>query len=269
MSEEEFNKDEFIESFTNGGWRETLDETLATDPNLEKFNGKPVGEIVKSYINLQKGYGDRVPKPKSSFSKKEWDEWNREYNTGYPKDIEEYEFGNIEDADERVPYSEEEEKLFKEIAHNNGLTVSQAQQVWQSMLKHNHDNYIASLDKVNSMHEEDKAKLKKEWGAAYEQKVETARAVLQKYGDEELLNSLKGTHINSSVLKLLANVGENFKEDKLETNSKPSNALTPVEAISKAKALQMKAVKAMHEGDRISAERFTSEATKYFEMAEA
>lgn len=265
----EFNKEEFIESFTNGGWRSTLDESIASDPTLEKFNGKPVGEIVKSYINLQKGYGDRVPRPREGFTKAEWDEWNKSYNPGFPETTEGYNFGNLQNANEKFPYDPEQEKLFKDIAHKSGLTVSQAKHVWEGMLKHNHDNYVASYEKLNQIQDEDKASLKKEWGAAYEKKLETARTVLQKYADEDFVKSLTSTHMNSKFIKMLANIGENFKEDTLETNSKPSSALTPVEAISKAKSLQMKAAKAYREGDRISAEKYTSEATKFFEMAEA
>ncbi|GAG17993.1 unnamed protein product, partial [marine sediment metagenome] len=92
MSEEvdKFTAEEWNTKFNEGAWTETLPEELLSEPTLSKFSKGGFDQLAKSYVELQKGYGDRVPKPKSTFKPSEWNEWNKEHNEGYPESADGY-----------------------------------------------------------------------------------------------------------------------------------------------------------------------------------
>lgn len=228
---DKFTLDEWVGKFNEGQWREVLPEDIATDPSMSKFNGKPFSEIPKAYINLQKSYGDRVPRPRADWTKGQYDEWNKEHNPGYPKSPAEYEIFK-EEGD--YPYDEESEQFFRDIAYKNGLTMSQAKHMWKESHRREYEKWQTATQAQQRLREEDKTKLKKEWGAAYDEKFEIAKNVLQNFASDELKESLKQTGLSSEVWKFLANIGGNFSEDKLP-KARPQTTLTPREATSKAK----------------------------------
>ena len=264
-----FTEDQVKEIFNTGKWREYMPDDIASSPQLSKFNNRPFYEVPKSYINLEKGYGDRIPRPKQDFKKAEWDEWNKNYNPGYPEDPTKYGLGKPEGIDdERYPYNQEEQQFFEKVAHENGLSVSQAKQLWDGMHKRNYEVYKAQTKSFEQLKQTDKAKLVEEWGSAYDDKLAAARRWLNEYADKDFLESMKGQYISAGVWKMLSKAGENLSEGTLEKKSSSSAALTPKEALSKAKELMQQAHTTNRKGDKIGAAKLTSEATKYFEMAE-
>jgi hypothetical protein len=163
-TETKYSSKEWTDKFNSGGWIETLPADLAKEASLGKFVGKPPSEVAKSYVQLQKAFGDRVPKPKSEFSKAEWDEWNKNYNPGYPDTQEKYELPMPEDKKFTDQINPENIKKFKQLAYDNGLTVEQAKRLWGNLINEEHNQYKNILENSNKKINEDKAALKKEWG---------------------------------------------------------------------------------------------------------
>lgn len=264
---EALTSQQWTEKFNSGGWIEGLPEDISGSPSLSKFIGKPHSEIVKSYINLEKGYGDRIPRPKETFTKKDWDEYNRNYTPGYPNSPEEYKLDLPENTPETYKVSDEEKSQFAKWAHDNGMSQAQTKHMWNNL----HSNRIQEHAQTTTQYQEyvqnDHTSLKKEWGAAFAERMNIANAVATKYAPPELMEQLKSQYVSSAVKKMLYNIGKNFKEGTIETGGKPSGVPDPAEAKIKANEAQQKAVEASRKGDRKAVERYTSEAEKYFKMA--
>ena len=266
---ERFTQEEFTSRFNEGAWFEMLPEDLAKEASLAKFVKGPHDNLAKSYVNLEKSFGDRVPKPKDTFTKAEWDEWNREHNPGFPESPDGYGLGRPEDAPEDYPYNADAEKKFGELAHSLGITTSQAKHMWSASHKEAIEAYEAQKANFDQMRKSEIASLKKDWGAAAPQKLAKARAAIQQFADKDLLETMKEDQLPANIWKFLAKVGESISEGNIEPSSQSTpSRYTPKEATSKAYELQQKAAKAAADGDRIAAKRLTEEASKYFEEAE-
>jgi hypothetical protein len=229
---EKFTSEEWSTKFNEGGWREGLPEEMATAASMEKFNGKGFDEVVKSYQSLEKGYHDRIPRPKEDFTPKDWSEWNKSFNQGYPDTAEDYEFGRPEGTSEDVPYNVDDEKFYKELAHESGLTESQASRVWNKMHNKQLDVYTKQMEEFSSMKKADKAALNKEWGAAAEEKMALARSVLTQYAPKELVEKMAKQYMGKDVWIMLADIGSNFQSGKIEKLDNKQTTLTPKESQS-------------------------------------
>jgi hypothetical protein len=262
-----YTSDEWTAQFNKGGWMQTLPEDLTKEASLGKFVGKPPAEVVKSYVQLQKAFGDRVPKPKSEFTKAEWDDWNKNYNPGYPQSPEQYELPMPQDEKFVKQVDPEALKRFKERAYKHGLTVEQAKRLWTEGISEEYNVYKGNLERANTKIKEDQTALKKEWGARYDDNIRLARTVINKFASPELVEQLKGSYISSHVWKMLAEVGKNFKEGTIETGGKPSGALTPKEATIKAHEIIEKEKDAYFNKLHPKHQAVVKEVNKYFRMA--
>ena len=156
---------------------ESLPEDLRQDPNMLKFNN--YGDMAKSYIGLSKLMGAdkndilRVPKPEAD--EKEWNEYYQKL--GRPEAPDKYALPKIEG----VEFNEDVLKQFRELAYKNGMTAKQFESVmgWyapmaQSILQQQKESMVNAEKNV-------KEELKKEWGAAYEQKVNKIDDIINLY----------------------------------------------------------------------------------------
>jgi len=233
---------EWKERFNQGGWTSVLPDELLKDPSIGKFSKGGVDQVVKSYLELQKGYGDKVPKPKATYKKDEWDNWNKSYNEGYPESPDNYDL-TVPDMPEEHPFDlENDEKMYRELAYKYGLTTSQAQGLWKEVKGRQLEAYKTQLTSLENMKKTDKEKLSKEWGSATDEKLKLARSVLTKFGTENVLNMAKDTHVGADVWIMLANIGEEFKEGTLEVESSSTSVRTPTD--TKMKIAELTASKA-------------------------
>ena len=77
---------------------------------------------------------------------------------------------------------------------------------------------------------EAETQLKKDFGAAYDQRVELAKTTIRSFADEDAIEALEeGLGNDPRMVKLFAKIGEAISEDKLK-GSKP--IYTPTEAQS-------------------------------------
>lgn len=239
--EETFTQEQWSEKTNSGEWFNGLSEDVAKDPTMAKFVGKSPGDMAQSYIHLQKGYGDRVPAPRTTFTKEEWGQWNKEHNEGYPEDKAGYQINAPEGAPENFPYKEEHVEAFRNAAHEAGLTQSQAKHLWDRSVENNLGDYNEQVSNYDEMKKNDVASLKKEWGAAAPEKMKLARQVIQQFFEPDFVKEMGNQYVSAGVWRALAKIGSAFSEGKLEEFSTGSpSGFTPKEALSKANAFMEK-----------------------------
>lgn len=227
---DKYTLDEWVGKFNDGNWREMMsNKELASDPTLAKYHTWE--EQVKGHINLQKSAGNRVPRFNPEGTPEEQSEWYKNHMPGMVESSDKYELFRAEGD---YPYDEDSEKFFRDLAFKNNLTAAQAKSMWKEAHMREFEKWQTANEAANQMREQDRAKLRKEWGAAFEEKIELARSVLKNFASDELRENLKKSGLNSEVWKFLANVGSNFSEDKLP-KARPQTTLTPMEAVAKAK----------------------------------
>ena len=215
-------------------WKDGLPDDLKTEKALESIQDIP--GLAKSYIHAQKMIGsDKIPVPNKYATD---EDWQAVYNKlGRPETPDAYEF-NLKDNSN---IDENALKGFKDIAHKNGLLPKQAEAI-MNFYNDMTQNYIQDL---NSKSEQGRMNaeqsLKKEWGAAFDNKVKQANVVANKYLNENFahLTLSDGTKIGDhpEFIKAFANIANDLGEDKLVSAQGPQY-MTPAELDKQIAQLQ-------------------------------
>lgn len=126
-------------------------------------------------------------------------------------------------------------QTFSELAHKEGLSKKQAKEAWkhfESTLKEGQDE-LSNYNK--GRWEKEWTELKKEWGAAYPDKIKKLDKLVSKYGDSTFREYLKETNLGkeTKLVKFLSKIADSVAEDKIEASS-TMMSFTPKEAMSKA-----------------------------------
>lgn len=205
-------------------WREALPEDIRGNENLAKFES--LEGLAKSYINAQQMIGrDKIPMPKSD------EEWQDVYNRlGRPESAEGYEFEDVE-VPEDFPIDDEALKQFKEVAHQNGLTAKQANELQKWYFQQNVGNFENMVTAVQQEMDEAQANLRKEWGNAYDQKLATAMRAVREFGGDDLVRTLEesGLGNNVALVKTFAEIGSKISGDVSIEGDGVDGARTPAQ----------------------------------------
>jgi hypothetical protein len=196
----ESNNDNTNDTGAQGAWYGDVSAESISDIEANNWNG--VEDVIKGYKDL-KNQGSDFKIPDGSNS----DEMNSFYNKlGRPDTIDGYDFDMVEvDHDSSF-------KGFKEAAHRNGLTSTQAEGMYKDFDNFVKTEYEQADIKVKEENEKTIAELKQEWGKDYEGKMEGARKAFADMGLDD--------NIAEDVGKLLG-VGNTVKLfDALANGSK-------------------------------------------------
>lgn len=215
-------------------WKDSLPDDLKAEKALESIQDIP--GLAKSYIHAQKMIGsDKIPVPNKYATD---EDWQAVYNKlGRPESPDAYEFK----FDDNSSIDENALKGFKEAAHKHGLLPKQAEGI-MNFYNEMTQNYIQDL---NSKSEQGRMNaeqyLKKEWGAAYDNKLQQAGAVANKYLDNEFTNLTlsDGTKLGDhpEFIKAFANIANELGEDNLVQANGPQY-MTPQELDKQIRELQ-------------------------------
>lgn len=215
-------------------WKDSLPDDLKAEKALESIQDIP--GLAKSYIHAQKMIGsDKIPVPNKYATD---EDWQAVYNKlGRPESPDAYEFK----FDDNSGIDENALKGFKEAAHKHGLLPKQAEGI-MNFYNEMTQNYIQDL---NSKSEQGRMNaeqyLKKEWGAAYDNKLQQAGAVANKYLDNEFTNLTlsDGTKLGDhpEFIKAFANIANELGEDNLVQANGPQY-MTPQELDKQIRELQ-------------------------------
>lgn len=215
-------------------WKDSLPDDLKAEKALESIQDIP--GLAKSYIHAQKMIGsDKIPVPNKYATD---EDWQAVYNKlGRPESPDAYEFK----FDDNSSIDENALQGFKEAAHKHGLLPKQAEGI-MNFYNEMTQNYIQDL---NSKSEQGRMSaeqtLKKEWGAAYDNKLQQAGAVANKYLDNEFTNLTlsDGTKLGDhpEFIKAFANIASELGEDNLVQANGPQY-MTPQELDKQIRELQ-------------------------------
>jgi hypothetical protein len=155
---------------------------------------------------------------------------------GRPKDATEYKLP--------IPEGDNGEfaKKMAPILHKHGLTSRQAEGLandWNGVMI---ETAKTMAEEQNIQETADLESLKKEWGGAYDQRVELGRRAVRQFApDQETLGALEKSLGTAKLIKLFAKIGEGLGEAKpagFDTESSGTFGLTPAAAKAKLTELE-------------------------------
>ena len=210
-------------------WRSVLDEDIRDHKSLNTI--KSVAQLGKSYINAQSMIGaDKMAIPGKYATEDDWREVDQKL--GMPETPDAYELvNNIPDG---VEASDDMLGWFRQTAHDVGLRPGQAQKLLDAYNDMSGSQEQTDTGNVDQLRADAELELKREYGAAYEDRMGNGQAVLHQFGNADLANvqladgRVLGDH--PEMVKLMVNVGqfmsEKISEDSLE-GVKTSMQMTP------------------------------------------
>ena len=210
-------------------WRSGLPEDIRNDPSLADI--KDVGAMAKSYINGQKLIGkNRISLPGEGATDEEWSAFHSQL--GRPEKSSLYDFGERPALPDGLEYDEGFETAYKDLAFKAGLTSQQAKTIF--------DGYHEYIQSKSTLEGENTAaqsaawveSLKKEFGKAYNERVELASRAVDTYGDGDLKEWLdnSGMGNNPMMVKLFAKIGEGIAEGRSDSVQDRGFIMTPDQA---------------------------------------
>lgn len=216
-------------------WMEVagLPEDLRSNQTLKTT--KNLSGLASQLVNSQKMIGktaDMTLLPNEKSTQSEWDEFYSKI--GRPDTPDEYEITHAEELGE---IDTETEGAFKNLAHSLGLNQTQVQKLIEL-----DDSRMVGMQqameeaKVQQMQEAEDA-LKKQWGAAYDERLHLAnRMIEENVSDQNKDAVLDAIGNNPHVADFLANIAKKFVEHKVI--SAEVDQPTPVEALAAIEELR-------------------------------
>ena len=221
-------------------WRSQIPEEIRDHKSLAHFTD--VGAMAKSLVNAQSMIGaDKVAIPGKHATDEDWGEvWRK---LGRPDTPDGYELVN--EMPEGIEQNDDMLNWFRNTAHEIGMTPTQAQKMLGRYNQFLGTQMGADEGQIEQLRETTEIELKKEYGAAFADRVSNGNAVMQEFGGEGLTElqladgRLLGDH--PDIIKLMVNVGEfiNSKigEDVL-AGTKSSGGLAPDDARAKLEEIR-------------------------------
>ena len=248
-------------------WRSQIPEEIRDHKSLAHFTD--VGAMAKSLVNAQSMIGaDKVAIPGKHATDEDWGEvWRK---LGRPDTPDGYELVN--EMPEGIEQNDDMLNWFRATAHEIGMTPTQAQKMLGKYNQFLGIQIGADEGMVEQLRETTEIELKKEYGAAFADRVSNGNAVMQEFGAEGLTElqladgRLLGDH--PEIIKMMVNVGEfiNSKigEDVL-AGTKSSGGLAPDDA--RAKLAEIRAPNSPYWDQRHPEHQFyVQEGLRYQEM---
>lgn len=213
---------------TEPSFIDSLPEDIRGESSLQNFTD--AGQLAKSYIHAQRMVGaDKMPVPTKNFTDDDWKETFTKL--GVPASPDKYDVNyNLQEGANDQPV-----KDFISHAHTLGLLPKQLQGVldyYGNLEQTSLDNAQKDqeLNRVNN-----ETALRKEFGLAYDKKLNQANDVFKNFFAEELaeVKLQDGTSIGNhpGFIKALATMSEKFSEDTISAGQESAGGLlTPQEA---------------------------------------
>ena len=210
-------------------WRESLPEDLRDDPSLKSI--KDISGLAKSFVHSQKMIGmDKIPVPTEHATQEDWD-------VVYSK------LGRPENPDAYEIEGEATEMItdFKPLAHRLGLNQNQVKELVEFYNTKQSDALQTAQVDGEQHRAEIESTLRKEYGRAYDNKINAAMRLAKNVFTTEQLDNIKladGTTLGNNIdlIKGFVQLADRIGEDKPISNPQ-ENLLTPQEAREKMEKL--------------------------------
>jgi hypothetical protein len=240
-------------------WRESLPEDIRAEPSLGTVRDLP--GLVKQYVSAQKMIGrDKVVLPGEHATEAEVRAFYQ--RLGVPEDPKGYKF-DAPQLPEGVALNEKLDGWFREAAHKHGLTPKQASALYAEFNGLQAGEFGERQQAEQATIAEAEAALKKEWGKAFDSKLELAKRAVTTFGAQEAIDKL-GLGNHPDFVRMMARVGEAISEDKLV---KAGSAMTPVDAQSQINAIMGDPKHPYHQPGHPQHGEFVEKVSKLFQFA--
>lgn len=213
-------------------WKSQLGPDLANSPTLQKFEDSKEGlsKAFESHHNLEKLLGhEKVPIPKGP---EDVEGRARLFKAlGVPEKPEGYAL-----PDATIPESLKgltfDKQRFSEIIHKHNLTPEQAKGVWAEYNQINQELYNNALREQQANLTKVINETRAEWGDTYEANIELGQMVINKFSKDQETNDWATANFAKDPrgIKMLAEIGKHFAENKVGDFTSKRFSLTPAEA---------------------------------------
>lgn len=212
-------------------WRSQIPEDYRDHKSLSTIND--VGALAKSFINAQQMIGaEKLPIPGKFATDEDWQQVDA--RLGRPESPDGYELQN--NLSEGVEESPEMLDWFRQTAHDVGLRPQQAQKLLDAYNEHTGNMLNFDQQTLQEKQDQVRLELQRELGPAFDDKIDTAIAVMKNFGPENHLDIVDmqmadGSYLgdNPGFVKMMMGIGDfissKIGEDTLE-GVKTSNAMT-------------------------------------------
>jgi len=200
---------------TEFNFRDHIDETIRDDPSLSTY--KDINGMAKSLINAQKMVGaDKIAIPSKYTTPEEMDSFYSKI--GRPDASDGYELSATE------AIGEEGVTFFKQLAHKNGLTQNQAENIlteYGGYLDTMGEKTEEQIEHIRTGLEKD---LQQQWGDQYDKNIGFSNEVVSFFGnDDDAITEMKladGTRVgdNPMLIEMFSNIGQ-FIAEKIGEDS--------------------------------------------------
>lgn len=203
----------------------SLPEQYRTDPSFGNFNSWE--DVAKSYSNASKMVGmDKnqiVALPKEPTPEAMAPIWDK---LGRPTEVKGYE---IEQFKETLP--PEMLGKYAEIAHKNGISKAGFNSIIAEFVNESKAAHQSAAQQEEQQVSEWQNEVKKEYGAAYDQKIAFAQKAVENFGLTEIVKSNPAFFEHPALIKALVTIGEKTSEGLVLGNGDVSHGkLAPNEA---------------------------------------
>lgn len=242
---------------TGHDWMSSIQDAVIRD-NLNKNGVKDVASLAKQFVDQQAYLGNAIRIPSEHASEEDKKKFYEKVmkhapnliprpdssdqtameafyaSLGRPESPEKYEDPEIADAPEGFAMAPERAKFFKDIAHRNGLTNTQYKKMLGDVLEADKQAYIAQMTSVKESHDA----LQREWGVAYQERVDATVTMLEQTGaPEDVMNAVKAGMVGGNTIKWLHGLYSRIgAPEGINNANQPGNTgngrLTPSEAQS-------------------------------------
>jgi len=217
---------------------ETLPEDLRENQNFRDINSTQ--DLARSFVHAQGMVGkDKVAIPGENATPEERSSF---YSAlGRPENSSGYGLDKPEDWPEQMPYDSDVMSEFGDKSHELGLSSSQVKGLAEWYLKGQVTEFGRLGESVDKAKEEVDKLLTDKFGAAKQERIESAKLVLREYGNEDTVAYLEETGLGNhpGLVEMLSNIGVAIQADKILVGEGKSNfAMTPEEAKQEIATLQ-------------------------------
>jgi len=206
---------------------DTLPEDVRSEPSLKNF--QDAGQLAKSYVHAQRMVGaDKISVPTKHATD---EDWNQVFSKlGVPDSPDKYEVKyELQEGANDTPV-----KNFIAEAHKLNLLPHQVQGVlnYYSQLEQNANDSQQKDMELNKI--ENESTLRKEWGLAYDKKMNAANNVFKNFFATDLadVKLQDGTPLGNhpGFVRSLSEMASKFSEDSMGAGQEESGGITPAEA---------------------------------------